>query len=54
MEGETIDVLNDFSGLNSKWVQGTVTVGALLPTVLFCYQTDLPSSIDSLLWFVRK
>ena len=27
-KGETIDVLNDFSGLNSKWAQGTVTVQA--------------------------
>ena len=27
-KGETIDVLDDFRGLNSKWAQGTVTVQA--------------------------
>ena len=27
-KGETIDMLNDFSELNSKWAQGTVTVQA--------------------------
>ena len=48
------DGLLESNSHNILQTHGKRTVDALLPTVLLCYQTDLPSSIDSLLWFVRK